>query len=75
MYHGERARNGARLSQARKVRSVVKHNDIRHKLSEYIDGSASDTEKAEIEKHVRDCPACSDALRELRKTVEHIKNS
>ncbi len=51
----------------------MEHGNIRHKLSEYIDGSVTDTEKAEIEAHVRDCPACSDALRELLKTLEHIK--
>ncbi len=49
------------------------HNDIRHKLSEYIDGSVSAREKAGIEEHLKTCAKCSDALNELRKTVQHIK--
>jgi len=50
------------------------HNDIRHKLSEYMDGSIIAEERAEIENHLMTCPACSDALRELQKTVDHIKS-
>lgn len=49
------------------------HNSIRHKLSEYIDGTISADEKAEIETHLAACEKCSDALRELQKTVEHVK--
>jgi len=49
------------------------HEDIRHKLSEYIDGSISAREKAGIEAHLKTCEQCSNALMELRKTVEHIK--
>lgn len=49
------------------------HNTIRHMLSEYIDGTVSDQEKAGIEAHLKTCQKCSDALSELRKTVEHIK--
>jgi hypothetical protein len=51
----------------------MKHHVIRHKLSEYIDGSVTAEEKAEIEEHLKTCTVCSDALRELKKTVEHIK--
>ncbi len=51
----------------------MKHHVIRHKLSEYIDGSVTAEEKAEIEEHLKRCTVCSDALRELKKTVEHIK--
>jgi predicted integral membrane protein DUF2275/putative zinc finger protein len=50
------------------------HNDIRHKLSEYIDGSVTAEEKSSIEEHLKTCSACGDALRELQKTVEHIKS-
>jgi anti-sigma factor RsiW len=50
------------------------HNDIRHKLSEYIDGSMTGQEKTEIEAHLKTCQQCGDALRELQKTVEHIKS-
>jgi hypothetical protein len=51
----------------------MEHNDIRHRLSEYIDGSIADQEKIEIEAHLKTCQQCSDALQELRKTIEHIK--
>ncbi len=49
------------------------HNDIRHKLSEYLDGAVSDKDKAEIELHLKSCTICSDALEELRKTVEQVR--
>jgi len=51
----------------------MEHHAIRHKLSEYIDGSVTAEEKAEIEQHLKTCPICSDSLRELEKTVEHIR--
>lgn len=51
----------------------MEHNDIRHKLADYIDGSITAEEKTAIEEHLKTCPLCSDALRELQKTVEHIK--
>jgi Predicted integral membrane protein (DUF2275)/Putative zinc-finger len=49
------------------------HNDIRHKLSEYLDGAISDKDKAEIELHLKSCTICSDALEELRKTIEQVR--
>ena len=52
---------------------MMDHNSIRHKLSEYIDGTVSAAEKAEIERHLKTCEKCSDALIELKKTIEHIK--
>jgi hypothetical protein len=51
----------------------MRHHVIRHKLSEYIDGSVTAEEKADIEKHLQTCIVCRDALRELKKTVEYIK--
>ncbi len=48
------------------------HNDIRHKLSEFIDGAITPSEKAGIEQHLKTCSECADALAELRKTIEHI---
>ena len=48
------------------------HNDIRHKLSEYIDNSVTADEKTAIEEHLPTCSECSDALRELRKTIENL---
>jgi len=53
---------------------MLDHNDVRHKLSEYIDGSVTAEEKSSIEEHLKTCTACSDALHELQKTVEHIKS-
>jgi predicted integral membrane protein DUF2275/putative zinc finger protein len=50
------------------------HNDIRHKLSDYLDGSVAPAEISEIEEHLQACRTCSDALHELQKTVEHIKS-
>ena len=49
------------------------HNDIRHKLSEYIDNSVTADEKTAIEEHLRTCTDCADALRELRKTIENLR--
>lgn len=50
----------------------MEHNSIRHKLSDYIDGSLTTTERNAIEEHLKNCSLCSDALRELQKTIEHI---
>jgi len=51
----------------------MEHDDIRHKLSEYIDGSVTGEERAAIESHLKTCLQCSGALEELRKTIEHIR--
>lgn len=51
----------------------MEHNDIRHRLSEYIDGSVTSEERATIESHLKTCTQCSDALSELQKTIELIK--
>ena len=51
----------------------MEHNSIRHKLSEYIDGSVTGEEQATIEAHLKTCLQCSGALEELRKTIEHVK--
>lgn len=51
----------------------MEHNDIRHKLSEYLDGVVTAGEKAEIEEHLKTCSRCSDALAELRKTIEAVR--
>jgi hypothetical protein len=53
---------------------MMDHNSIRHKLSEYIDGAVSAAEKAEIETHLKACEKCSDALMELKKTIEHVRS-
>ncbi len=49
------------------------HNAIRHKLSEYLDGTADTEERPEIEAHLKTCEKCRNALVELRKTVEHVR--
>jgi anti-sigma factor RsiW len=46
--------------------------EIRHKLSELIDGAVTSGEKSAMEQHLKTCTECSDALAELRKTIEHI---
>jgi hypothetical protein len=51
----------------------MEHHVMRHKLSEYIDRSVPSDEKAEIERHLKTCTVCSDALRELKKTIEHLR--
>ncbi len=52
----------------------MKHDDIRDMLSGYIDGEVTAAEKAEIEEHLTTCAECSDALVELRKTIQLVKN-
>ncbi len=49
------------------------HNDVRHRLSDYIDGEVTPAEKEAVERHLAACRDCADALRELRKTVEHLR--
>jgi len=51
----------------------MKHEEIRHKLSEYIDNAVSTQERAAIDAHLMTCAACSEALAELRKTIEKVK--
>jgi hypothetical protein len=50
------------------------HDDIRHRLSEYLDRSVTAEEAAAIEAHLKTCQPCRDALHELQTTMEHIKN-
>jgi len=52
----------------------MEHIDIRHKLSDYLDGSVSAQEKALIEEHLKTCTECDQALLELQKTIELVKN-
>jgi hypothetical protein len=51
----------------------MEHNDIRHKLSEYIDESVTAEERTAIEAHLKTCRECGDALEELRKTIAYVK--
>jgi anti-sigma factor RsiW len=52
----------------------MNHNEIRHMLSEYIDGAVSPGDRAAIEAHLKTCETCSAALKELRQTVAQIKS-
>jgi hypothetical protein len=52
----------------------MNHNDIRHMLSEYIDGAVSPGDRTAIEEHLKSCETCSAALRELTQTVAHIRS-
>jgi hypothetical protein len=50
------------------------HNEIRHALSDYLDGSLARPEQEAVGEHLKNCSQCSDALRELKKTVEHVSS-
>ena len=50
------------------------HDSIRHMLSEYLDGAVTPAEKSLIEKHLKECRDCRNALRELEKTIHHVRN-
>jgi len=52
----------------------MKHNDIRHMLSEYLDGSLTAKNQAKIEEHLKSCSECKNVLRELQKTIEQVKS-
>jgi hypothetical protein len=52
----------------------MNHNDIRHMLSEYIDGAITAEDRAAIEEHLATCEKCREALKELRQTVAHIRS-
>jgi len=43
-------------------------------LSEYLDGAVTPAEKSLIEKHLKECRDCRNALRELEKTIHHVRN-
>lgn len=49
------------------------HAGIRDKLSAYLDGAVTPREKALIEEHLKTCPECETALRDLRRTVERLR--
>lgn len=49
------------------------HAGIREMLSAYLDGEVTPGERSLIEEHLKTCPECGDVLRELRRTVEHIR--
>lgn len=50
-------------------RSESEHKWVEDSLSAYIDGELSPKERARVEKHLRDCQACTQNLATLRQTV------
>lgn len=52
----------------------MKHADIRQKLSAYLDDAVSSEERVIIEEHLGSCRICTHALKDLTKTVDHLKN-
>jgi Putative zinc-finger/Predicted integral membrane protein (DUF2275) len=52
----------------------MQHEDIRHKLSEYIDGAVSENERNVIEQHLKSCSECSEAFAEIRETIERVRS-
>jgi hypothetical protein len=52
----------------------MNHNEIRHMLSDYLDGSVTAQAKTEIEDHLKTCQECEKAVNELRKTIEQVKS-
>lgn len=51
----------------------MNHDDMRQKLSAYMDDALLAEERAAIEAHLKICLECREALEELRKTVAHVK--
>ncbi len=52
----------------------MNHEDIRHKLSDYIDGFVSDDERGAIEQHLKSCSGCSDAFAEISETIKRVRS-
>jgi hypothetical protein len=50
------------------------HAEIRGKLSAYLDGAVTPREKSLIEKHLETCQECGTVFRELRQTVDRLRN-
>ncbi|MEJ2183836.1 MAG: DUF2275 domain-containing protein [Nitrospirota bacterium] len=49
-------------------------NDIRNRLSDYLDGEASAEERKAVEEHIEGCPACRRELSELARTLTHLRS-
>jgi len=45
-------------------------SEIADLLSEYIDDEMDPASRANLEKHLEDCPPCDEFLRELRGSIE-----
>jgi hypothetical protein len=51
---------------------VMKHTELRRKLSDYLDDALSAGERREIEEHLNGCLRCREALAELKQVVAAI---
>lgn len=49
-------------------------DNIKEKLSAYIEGLSSSEEKAMIEEHLKSCQECRTSLADLEKTVSYVKS-
>lgn len=49
-------------------------NDVREKLSAYIEGIIAPEEKPRIDEHLKVCERCSESLADLRKALAHIRD-
>jgi anti-sigma factor (TIGR02949 family) len=45
------------------------------KISDYLDGELDSRTRAEIERHLLECPVCRDCVESLRKTLKLLKSS
>ena len=49
------------------------HSSIRDKLSDYIDDAVTPQERSVLDAHLSGCSECRDALHELKRTIEQVK--
>jgi hypothetical protein len=52
----------------------MKHAEVRQRLSAYLDGEVSEEERLLIEEHLGSCTECDSALKELTRTIRHVKD-
>jgi len=50
------------------------HEEWTDKLSDYVDGELSDAESADVERHLRQCAACSAVLNDLKRVVASARS-
>ena len=44
-------------------------DQVREKLSEYLDGELAPSERSELASHIERCPSCASELETIEKTV------
>jgi anti-sigma factor RsiW len=52
---------------------MTTHEAWTDRLSDYLDGELSTSERSEVDTHLRDCPACAGVLADLRRVVEQAR--